>query len=181
MFFIFGQIFQGGNFFYKKVKNSPKPNFDLRASRFYFLGKKNIFHFWSNILEGSFFYKKVKNPKKLPDFIFIYSSRGHICACNSHEVIQHWGLTGRVLKIGLVYYEQLKTPRYVPRFRLQEPQVITISQKCLKTAENAKNHQIKLKYREDNFENVFSAFLVLENHMVATKILTLSVIGKKLA
>ena len=54
-------------------------------------------------------------------------------------------------------------------------------EKCLKTAENAKNRRIQLKYREDNFENGFSAFLVHKNHMIATKILTLSAIGKKLA
>ena len=56
-----------------------------------------------------------------------------------------------------------------------------MSEKCLQTAENAKNRRIQLKYREDNFENVSSAFLVPENHMVATKILTLGAIGKKLA
>ena len=61
------------------------------------------------------------------------------------------------------------------------PQVIKISEKCLKTAENDKNRRIQPKYREDSFENGFSAFLVRENSGIATKILTLSAIGTKLA
>ena len=53
--------------------------------------------------------------------------------------------------------------------------------KCLKTAENAKNRRIHLKYRADDFDNMISVFLVPENPMVATKIFDLSPIGKKLA
>ena len=46
-------------------------------------------------------------------------------------------------------------------------------EKCLKTAENAKNRRIQLKYRAYGFGNTFIRFLDRENIYFGTKIFVL--------
>ena len=56
-----------------------------------------------------------------------------------------------------------------------------VPKKCIKTAKNAKNRRIQLKYRANNFGNGFIGLPVPQNPMIEPRILNLSPIGKKLA
>ena len=81
------------------------------------------------------------------------------------------GINKNLITVYILFFYNRKRPP--PSWRVQ-------SKKNRRKFEIQQETQFTYKYRGNRFETGFTAFLVLENHRIATKILILRAIGKKL-